>query len=107
MTLIERRRHGRIAQPVLPIPVAFSGDAKGTGTLYDLSHGGCKVVCTNPPPLGASLMLQLDVSGNANPVKIDAGIVSWTINGKYFGVKFLRVEPTEQLVLHRYLARLR
>jgi len=104
---MERRRHERIAQkPVSGITVVFSGDAKGIGTLYDLSPGGCKVGCTNPPPLGASLRLQLDVSQNADPVKIDAGIVGWTIKGKYFGVKFVRVEPTEQLVLHQYLARL-
>ncbi|WP_447985724.1 PilZ domain-containing protein [Nitrospira sp. Nam74] len=104
---MERRRHARIAQrAVSDIPVAFSGEAKGTGTLYDLSPGGCKVGCTNPPPLGASLTLQLHVSHNADPVKIHAGVVGWTIKGKYFGVKFVRVEATEQFVLHQYLSRL-
>lgn len=83
---MERRRHERIAQkPVSGITVAFSGDAKGIGTLYDLSPGGCKVGCTNPPPLGASLRLQLDVSQNADSVKTDAGIIGWTIKGKFFG----------------------
>jgi hypothetical protein len=96
---MERRRHARIAQkPVSGIPVAFSGEAKGTGTLYDLSLGGCKVGCTNPPPLGASLTLQLDVPDNADPVKIHAGVVGWTNKGIHFGVTFVRVEATEQLV---------
>jgi hypothetical protein len=105
---MERRIHARIVQrPVPGIPVTFSGEAKGSGTLYDLSPGGCKVGCTNPPPLGASLTLQLDVPDNADPVKIHAGVVGWTIKGKYFGVKFVRVEATEQLVLHQYLSRLR
>src|SRR4051812_1045479 len=34
--------------------------------LYILS-GGCKVGCTNPPPLGASLMLHVDVPTHADP----------------------------------------
>jgi hypothetical protein len=100
---MERRRHERI-KPLSGIPVAFSGEAQGTGTLYDLSPGGCKVGCTNPPPLGASLTLQLDVPNHADPVKIDAGVVGWTIKGKYFGVKFVQVEATEQFVLNQYLS---
>lgn len=88
------------------ILVAFSGDAKGTGTLYDFSPGGCKVGCTNTPPVGASLTLHLDVPGHAEPVKIDMGIVGWTIKGKYFGVKFVRVEAMEQLRLSQYSSHL-
>ena len=102
---MERRRHQRISQkPLAGIRVAFSGEAKGHGTLYDLSVGGCKVGCMNPPPLGASLTLQLDVPNHAEPVKIEAGVVGWTIKGKYFGVKFVKVEATEQLVLHQCLS---
>jgi hypothetical protein len=102
---MERRRHPRMTQKAVSrVPVAFSGEAKGTGTLYDLSPGGCKVGCTNTPPLGASLTLQLDVPNHADPVKIDAGVVGWTIKGKYFGVKFVRVEATEQFALNQYLS---
>lgn len=106
---MERRKYARIAQkPRLSgIHVAFSGEAKGTGNLYDLSHGGCKIGCEMTPALGALLTLRLDVPDNAHPVKIDAGLVSWTIKGKYFGVKFLQIEDTEQFVLNQYLARLR
>lgn len=102
---MERRKHPRMTQKAVSrIPVVFSGEAKGTGTLYDLSPGGCKVGCTKPPPLGASLTLQLDVPNHADPVKIDAGVVGWTIKGKYFGVKFVRVEATEQFVINQYLS---
>ena len=102
---MERRKHQRISQKsVTGIPIVFSGDAKGRGTLYDLSAGGCKIGCTNPPPLGASLTLQFDVSNGADPVKIEAGVVGWTIKGKYFGVKFVLVEATEQLLLNQYLS---
>jgi len=101
---MERRKHPRIAHKSLcTIPVKFSGEAKGTGSLYDLSPGGCKVDSRTTPPLGASLTLRLAVSSKSEPVKIDAAIVSWTIKGKYFGVKFLDVKPTERLVLDRYL----
>jgi hypothetical protein len=104
---MERRTYRRVAVTSgSRIPVAFSGDAKGRGTLYDLSPGGCKVGCTNTPPLGASLTLQLDVLGHVQPVKVDVGIVGWAIKGKYFGVKFVRVEAMDQLVLTQYSARL-
>ena len=104
---MERRIYRRIGLTYRDrISVAFSGDAKGTGTLYDLSLGGCKVGCTTTPPLGASLMLQLDVPGQDEPVRVDVGIVGWAIKGKYFGVKFVRVEAMEHLVLSQYSARL-
>ena len=101
---MERRKHPRVTQKSLyTIPVTFSGAAKGTGTLYDLSPGGCKVDSRTTPPLGASLTLRLAVSYKSEPVMIDAAIVGWTIKGKYFGVKFLDVKPTERLALERYL----
>jgi c-di-GMP-binding flagellar brake protein YcgR len=104
---MERRKHPRIAHKSLyTIPITFSGEAKGTGTLYDVSSGGCKVDSRTTPPLGASLTLRLAVSYKSEPVKIDAAIVGWTIKDQYFGVKFLNVEPTERLALDRFIARL-
>jgi c-di-GMP-binding flagellar brake protein YcgR len=101
---MERRKHGRIAhKSVYTIPVTFSGEAKGAGTLCDLSPGGCKVDSRTTPPLGASLTLRLAVSHKSEPVKIDAAVVGWTIKDKYFGVKFLDVKPMERLALERYL----
>jgi hypothetical protein len=104
---MERRKHPRIAQKSFyTVPVTFSGEAKGTGTLYDLSPDGCKVDSRMTPPLGASLTLRLAVSYKSAPVKIDAAVVSWTIKDKYFGVKFLDVKPTERLALDQYIASL-
>jgi c-di-GMP-binding flagellar brake protein YcgR len=104
---MERRTHARIAREVLHhIPVTFSGNANGTGTLYDLSTGGCKIEAHTTPPLGASITLRLALSNKTTPVKIDAAIVGWTIKDQYFGVKFLNVEPTERLALDRFIARL-
>lgn len=104
---MERRQHTRIASTAFaPVAVSFSGEAQGTGTLYDVSRGGCKVDSNVTPPLGASLTLQLSLSEKAPPLIIDAGIVGWTIKQKYFGVKFVNVKPSQQLVLDRYLANL-
>jgi len=86
------------------IPVTFSGDAKGTGTLYDLSPGGCKIDTRTTPPLGASLTLRLGMPSEADPIEIDTGVVWWTVKDKYFGVKFLQVDPTDRIVLNTYLA---
>ena len=104
---MERRKHPRIPhKSVCTVPITFSGEAKGTGVLYDLSPGGCKIDSRTTPPLGASLTLRLAVSYKSEPVKIDVAIVGWTIKNKYFGVKFLDVRPTERLALDQYIAKL-
>jgi hypothetical protein len=95
---IERRNHARIAQKSLNhIRVTFSGKATGTGVLYDVSTGGCKIQSESTPPLGASLTLELAVSPKAEPVKIDTAIVGWTIKDQYFGVKSLDVKAPERV----------
>ncbi len=104
---MERRTHARIAHRFLNhIPVIFCGEARGTGTLYDLSTGGCKIDTRTTPSLGATITLKLAVSYKAEPVKIEAAVVGWTIKDKYFGVKFLDVKPTDRLALDKYIATL-
>lgn len=47
---MERRTHARILHRSLNhIPVVFGGDSRGTGTLYDLSTGGCKIDTRTTP----------------------------------------------------------
>ena len=102
---MDRRKQARFATiSFSPVPVSFSGDARGTGTLYDISSGGCKIDSHETPPLGASLTLRLSLSNQMPPLVIDAGIVGWTIKNKYFGVKFSTIKASEQLTLNRYLA---
>ena len=88
------------------VAVSFSGKANGTGVLYDVSTGGCKIQSDRTPPLGASLTLRLAIPPRAEPVKIDAAIVGWTMKGQYFGVKFLDVKPPERLALDQFIASL-
>lgn len=104
---MDRRTHARIAHQFLDhIPVIFCGDARGTGNLYDLSTGGCKINTRATPSLGATITLKLAVSYKTEPVKINAAVVGWTIKDKYFGVKFLDVRPIERLALDKYIASL-
>ncbi|MGH7233471.1 MAG: PilZ domain-containing protein [Nitrospiraceae bacterium] len=104
---MERRKHVRVATASFsPVTVSFSGEVQGTGTLYDVSPGGCKIDSRVTPPLGASLTLRLSLFDQTQPVVIDDGIVGWTIKNKYFGVKFLKLKPREQEALNRYLAAL-
>jgi c-di-GMP-binding flagellar brake protein YcgR len=104
---MDRRKGIRFAATSFsPVPVSFSGDAKGAGTLYDISEGGCKIDSSVTPPLGASLTLRLLLSDRTPPVVIQAGIVGWTIKNKFFGVKFVTIDPSEQRALNRYLTSL-
>jgi PilZ domain-containing protein len=69
-----RRKYDRFATTTFtPVPVSFSGEAQGTGTLYDVSRGGCKIDSRVTPPLGASLTLRLSLSEHAPPLVVDAG----------------------------------
>jgi c-di-GMP-binding flagellar brake protein YcgR len=104
---MERRNHARIAREFLKhISVTFSGKANGTGTLYDLSTGGCKIEASSTPPLGASLTLRLALPYHTYHVMIDAAVVGWTIKNQYFGVKFLDIHPQERLALEQFMAAL-
>ncbi len=102
---MERRKQHRIAHRFISeVPVTFSAKAKGAGTLYDLSPGGCKIASRTTPPLGAAITLRLALSYDSTPVTIDAAIVGRTIKDEYFGVKFVEVKPAEQAALDRYIS---
>jgi c-di-GMP-binding flagellar brake protein YcgR len=104
---MDRRKGARFTTTSLPpVQVSFSGEAEGTGTLYDISQGGCKIDSSVTPALGASLTLRLEIFNQGDPLIIDTGIVGWTIKNKYFGVKFSEIKPSAQQVLNRYLAAL-
>ena len=98
------RQHDRFSTLFNPVPISFSGDAQGVGTLYDISYGGCKVETTTLPSVGASVVLRLRVAEGEQPLVIQAGAVAWTGPQKYFGVKFVTLQPHEERALIRYLA---
>ena len=100
--LMLARQHDRFST-FDPIPISFSGEAQGVGTLYDISYGGCKVESGTLLPIGASVTLRLRVAQAEQPLVIQAGAVAWTAPKKYFGVKFITLQPHEERALSRYL----
>ena len=49
-------------------------------------------------------MLRLRIAKAEQPLVIEAGAVVWTAPQKYFGVKFVTLQPHEERALIRYLA---
>ena len=97
------RKHDRFSTYFDPVSVSFSGEARGVGKLYDISYGGCKVESTANPSLGTPVTLQFRTMKARKPLRISAGIVSWTVPHKYFGVKFLKLEQHKERALDQYL----
>ena len=100
------RQHDRFSTHFDPIPISFSGEAQGVGTLYDISYGGCKVESGTMPPIGASVTLRLRIAQAEQPIIIQAGAVAWTGPKAHFGVKFIALQPHEERALSRYLTSL-
>lgn len=97
------RQYDRFSTSFDPVPVSFSGEAQGVGRLYDISYGGCKVKSSVIPALGASVTLRFRARAAGEQLVIRAGIVSWTIPNKYFGVKFVELQQHEERSLNHYL----
>lgn len=98
------RKHDRFSTCFESIPVTFSGEVQGVGKLYDISYGGCKVESATGPPIGASVTLRFRIAKAEQQLVIQAGAVAWTVPKKYFGVKFITLQPHEERALNRYLA---
>lgn len=97
------RRHDRFGTSFTPVPVSFSGGSEGSGALYDISVGGCRVITSVSVPLGSSLTLRVQYSKTAPPISVDIGIVAWAKNKVCFGVQFVTLQPKEERALHFYL----
>ncbi len=97
------RKHDRFSTCFESVSVSFSGEAEGVGKLYDISYGGCKVESTARPALGASVTLRFRTMKAGKQLVISAGIVSWTVPNRYFGVKFIKLEQHEERALDQYL----
>ena len=98
------RQHDRFSTLFDPVPISFSGEAQGVGKLYDISYGGCKVETGTLPSIGASVTLRFRIAKAEQPLVIQAGAVAWTAPKKYFGVKFIMLQPHEERAFSRYLA---
>ena len=95
---MDERRSER--QPV-HCPVVFLGDTVvGKGTMTDLSPAGCGVESTTVLRKGTQLALHVTVPGRSDSVMVNTAAVRWSL-GRRFGLKFVRMKPTERARLRK------
>ena len=89
---MQQRQHDRFK---VECPIVFSGDHAGTGTVYNLGIGGCKIISENDVSTGDILNLQLSLPASVPPLLVHAATVRWTTEGE-FGVDFLGMQESER-----------
>jgi hypothetical protein len=87
------------------LPVGFIGDAKGVGTVRNLSNSGCKIESDCRVYVPQLLVLRLSLPHEISPIVIDVAAVRW-IDSRTFGVQFISMKQPAQQCLDRYLATL-
>ena len=88
----------------LKIPVTFmTGSHVGEGRVLDLTTPGCLIESPVAAQAGQSLQLKMLLPGLKAPFMVTLGIVRWT-NGQQFGVEFVKMEESQQLMLKRFMA---
>ncbi len=87
------------------LPVSFIGDARGVGTVRNLSSDGCKIESESQISETQLLVLRISVPHEISPIVIDVAAVRWS-KSPTCGVQFMSVKEAEQQRLDRYLATL-
>ncbi len=85
------------------LPVSFIGDARGDGTIRNLSSDGCKIETESQIFMAQLLVLRISVPHDSSPIVIDVAAVRWS-KSPTCGVQFLSIKEAEQQRLDRYLA---
>ena len=93
------RQHPRFPSQ---LPVSFSGNQEGNGTVRNLSLGGCQVNSETQVYAGDYLSLRVQLVAEDSPLTVSAAAVRWS-EGEKFGVSFDWLEPDEQTRLARFL----
>lgn len=102
------RLHERRTQPrfTTQFRSTFSGKKQeGQGWTLDISAGGCKIESETPVEQGVTMECRLHIPGLDWPLRVDEAIVRW-VDGKMFGIGFIRIAPTELEKLQTILAHL-
>jgi PilZ domain len=88
----------------IKIPVMFtSGSQVGKGQILDLTIPGCLIESTVGVQATQSLQLEMSLPGYKFPVSVTLGVVRWK-KGKHFGVEFIKMHESQQLILKRFMA---
>ena len=98
--MTEQRQHVRYQ---VEFPAIFSGDYAGTGIVYNLGMGGCKVVSNLPVKNGARLTVHLQTRELPSAITIQTATVQWTLKHE-FGVEFREILERERTRLGQFLA---
>jgi hypothetical protein len=96
---MNQREHDRY---IVEFPARFAGDCDGTGIVYNLGMGGCKIVTDQPLMIGGMLALYLNVPGQTFAITVRMATVRWMLRYE-FGMEFLGMEELERERLVRFL----
>ncbi|MBS0166234.1 MAG: PilZ domain-containing protein [Nitrospira sp.] len=85
----------------------FSASPKldATGTILDLSAGGCRVESSAHLTPGMALELRIFVPDLEWPLMVEAATVQW-VSGQTFGLAFFRISESERQRLEQVIASL-
>ncbi|HEY7532331.1 MAG TPA: PilZ domain-containing protein [Nitrospiraceae bacterium] len=102
---MELRRHQRFT---VHFNSVLSGPklSEGTGTIVNLSEGGCCVETDSRVFTGIQLSLRLHVPNEDSPIQIDQAAVRWN-RGREIGVGFITMTPLNQKRIADVLAKLK
>jgi phosphoribosylamine-glycine ligase len=98
-TTMNKRQHERY---IVEFSVRFAGDCDGTGIVYNLGMGGCKIVTDRPLTVGALVAVSLHVSTRSPAITVRMAAVRWSMQYE-FGIEFLGMEESERERLTQYL----
>jgi hypothetical protein len=99
----DRRKAPRILVQ-FNITMSFSGgQTAGEGHLINLSPGGAALRSDKPLSKGDFLTLRIFPPGWAKPIAVESAVVRW-VEGRDFGLEFLKVQAAEAKRLHRVLS---
>jgi hypothetical protein len=82
-----------------------SSTLEGTGTMLDLSTGGCRIESPVTVEQGLSLELRIYAPDVEWPLMVEAASVQW-VSGQTFGLAFFRITETEQQRLGQVISEL-
>ena len=108
-SVMEMKTEDRRATPRLRVQfrTTFSAASKleGTGTMLDLSLGGCRIESPVTVESGVSLELRIYAPDIEWPLMIEAASVQW-VSGQTFGLAFFQIRETEEERLGQVISNL-
>jgi hypothetical protein len=87
----------------IQLPVVFKTESvEASGTVLNLSSGGCAVASSTHVIQGTYPQLQIQVIEGEEPVHVELAAVRWA-TGERFGVEFIRIRPEQADRLSKFL----